>query len=70
MSVPVTGRVHGTTLELDKPVPPLEGKRVLALLELVDEPELSASEQQDAWANWVARGLHGPIDDEGEPEFP
>ncbi len=70
MSVPVTGRVHGTTIELDNPIPPLEGKRVVALLELVDEPELSADEQRAAWANWVVRGPQGPIDDEGESEFP
>jgi hypothetical protein len=70
MSVSVTGRVHGNTIELDTPVPPLEGKRVIAILEAVDEVELSADEQRAAWTHWVAHAPQGPIEDEADPEFP
>ena len=66
-----TGIVHGKTITLDAPVPPLEGRRVRLTIELVeDEVKLSDEQQRAAWAAWVERGPLGPIDDDGEPEFP
>ena len=67
-----TGRVHGSTIDLDAiPNAPFEGQRVRVVLELVDEDiRLSAEEQAGCWSAWIARGFDGPIEDEGEPEFP
>jgi hypothetical protein len=69
MSVPLRGRVRGSSIELDAPLPQLEGQRVLVLVEQ-DEAALSEQEQRAAWAEWARSGEQGPIDDEGEPEFP
>jgi hypothetical protein len=68
----LTGRVHGTTIDLDHtPSAPFEGKRVRIVLELVDEDlRLSAGEQASSWAAWIANGPDGPIEDDGEPEIP
>jgi hypothetical protein len=68
MSAPLHGTVHGSTVELDAPVPALEGRRVLVMLEVVDE--LGANSRREVWDSWVAHGPQGPIEDEGEPEFP
>ena len=66
-----TGILHGNTITLDGPVPPLEGQRVRILIALADEDvELSLSEQTAAWSEWVNGGSDGPIEDEGESEFP
>jgi hypothetical protein len=69
---PLTGRVHGTTIDLDvAPTQPFEGKRVRVVLELVDDDVwLSSSEQGLAWSAWLASGPDGPIADDGDPEFP
>jgi hypothetical protein len=69
---PLTGRVHGTTIDLDAaPNPPFEGKRVRVVLELVDDDvRLTAEEQARAWSAWLASGPDGPIADDGDPEFP
>ena len=69
---PLTGRVHGSTIDLDAtPSAPFEGKRVRVVLELVDEDlRLSAAEQATSWAAWIANGPDGPIEDDGEPEIP
>jgi hypothetical protein len=68
----LTGRVHGTTIDLDAaPSIPFEGQRVRVLLELVDEDvRLSAEGQSHAWNAWIAGGAEGPIEDDGEPELP
>lgn len=69
--VALTGRVHGTTIDLDAaPSPPFEGKRVRVVLELDDDSRLNAEEQARAWHAWLAGGPHGPIEDDGEPEMP
>jgi hypothetical protein len=67
-----TGRVHGSTIDLDAiPNAPFEGQRVRVLLELVDDyVRLSAEEQATSWTAWLAQGPDGPIEDEGEPELP
>jgi hypothetical protein len=67
------GRVHGSTIDHDAvPSAPFEGKRVRVVLELVDDDDvrLAAAEQGLAWNAWVTHGLDGPIEDDGEPEFP
>lgn len=70
MATTKTGFVHGSTIELEGPVPELEGCRVRVLLEAVDEPRISAEEQRAAWQAWVARGPQGPIDDGPDTELP
>ena len=70
-SAAATGILHGNTITLDGPVPPLEGQRVRILIALADEDvKLSLSEQTAAWSEWVNDGPDGPIEDEGESEFP
>ena len=71
MTTSTKGLLRGTTIELEDPVPEMEGKRVRVLLEpLDDEPGLSADEQRDAWQEWVTRGPQGPIEDAQDTEFP
>ena len=66
-----TGVLHGNTITLDAPVPPLEGQRVRVLIALADDDlELRPEQQAEAWRQWVTDGPQGPIDDDGEPEFP
>jgi hypothetical protein len=69
---PLTGRVHGTTIDLDvAPNQPFEGKRVRVVLELVDdESRLTPDEQARAWSGWLASDSDGPIADDGAPELP
>jgi hypothetical protein len=66
----VTGTLHGNTITLDAPVPVLEGKRVRLVIEPEDEKQLSVDEQRSLWSLWAKRGPQGPIEDDGEPEFP
>jgi hypothetical protein len=70
MTAPLHGRVRGSSIELDAPVPQLEGQRVLVVVEPEDEVAPSAAERRVAWEQWVQRGVDGPIEDEGEPAFP
>jgi hypothetical protein len=70
-SAAVTGILHGNTITLDGPVPPLEGQRVRIVIALMDEEiELAPGEQAKAWKEWITGGPKGPIEDDGEPEFP
>lgn len=65
------GTVHGATIMLDDTVPPLEGRRVLVLIEPLEEREtLDGATQQKLWRIWAESGPQGPIEDEGEAEFP
>jgi len=59
------GTVHGTTITLDTAVPPLEGKRVLVLIEPIEESEreLSRETQAHLWQAWIKDGPQGPIED-------
>ena len=73
MHTAVTGVVHGNTVALDEPVPPLEGQRVRVTLEPLpsDEAvlELSAEEQRRVLREWAERGPQGPLDaDEAWPD--
>jgi hypothetical protein len=71
MSSAATGILRGNTITLDSPVPPLEGQRVRVVIALADEDEqIAPAEQAKAWSQWIANGPHGPIEDDGEPEFP
>jgi hypothetical protein len=70
MTTPLRGRVQGNTVVLDESVPPLDGKRVLVVLELADEAQLSLQQNLDTWTAWVANGPQGSIDDDDEPAFP
>lgn len=70
MATTKTGLVHGSTIELEGPVPELEGRRVWVVLEAVDEPRISTDEQRAHWQAWVARGPQGPIEDGPDTEFP
>jgi hypothetical protein len=66
-----TGILHGNTITLDAPVPPLEGQRVRVLIALDDQDlVLAEDEQARAWDEWARRGPQGPIEDDDEPEFP
>jgi hypothetical protein len=69
MSAAVSGVVHGKVIELDEPIPDLEGRRVRVVVEAVEEGAIDRAEQR-AWDNWVAHGPQGPIEDDGEPELP
>jgi hypothetical protein len=68
MSAALTGRVHGSVIELDAPVPDLEGQRVRVMVEAVDEPDTAALRR--AWDAWLHKADDGPLTDDGEPEFP
>jgi hypothetical protein len=60
------GTVHGKTIELDDPVPELDGQRVRLVVEGAGDEEapLTAESQTALWREWVERGPQGPIDDE------
>ncbi|MCK6556596.1 hypothetical protein L6Q96_18765 [Candidatus Binatia bacterium] len=66
MHAAVTGFVRGSTVTLDEPVPPLEGKRVRVTLEPLRseevEIELSAEEQHRMLGEWAVHGPQGPLD--------
>jgi hypothetical protein len=68
----VAGTVSGTTIQLEEPVPGLEGRRVRVQLEVIDEPELqmSSEDQARAWASWVEHGPQGPLDDDDGAAWP
>jgi hypothetical protein len=71
MSSAATGILHGNTITLDGPVPPLEGQRVRVVIALADEDvQVAPAEQAKAWSKWIAGGPQGPIEDDSEPEFP
>jgi hypothetical protein len=71
MVAEVTGVVHGSTITLDAPVPPLDGRRVRVVIQPVDAADLVLSEQEQdrMWREWVDQGPQGPIDtDDGWPD--
>ena len=68
MSAALTGRVHGRIIELDAPVPDLEGQRVRVLVEAVDEPDTAVLRR--AWNDWLSKAEDSPLTDDDEPEFP
>jgi hypothetical protein len=69
----LTGWVRGNTITLDTSLPPLEGKRVLVRIERAEDTEtaeIAADHQALFWREWAERGPQGPIEDEGESDFP
>lgn len=69
MATQLNGLVQGSTVVLDEAVPVLDGKRVLVLLEPVDEAVLDRERNLKAWHAWIASGPQGPVQDDGEPEL-
>ncbi len=66
-----TGVLHGNTITLDAPVPPLDGQRVRITIALDDQDlALAVDDQARLWDEWARRGPQGPIEDDEEPEFP
>jgi hypothetical protein len=57
-------------VRLASTVPELDGKRVRAVLDAVDEQRLTTEQQSELWKAWVARGPQGPIDDGPDTELP
>jgi hypothetical protein len=51
-------------LRLARELPAPERRRLLAELEKLDEESLPPAENEKAWAEWVARGPQGPIEDD------
>jgi hypothetical protein len=72
MANAVTGVLHGATITLDAPVPPLDGQRVRVVIEPETESrELSAEENAALLREWAKHGPQGPIDDDEDfPETP
>lgn len=72
MANAVTGVLHGATITLDAPVPPLDGQRVRVVIEAeIEDRELSAEENAGLLQEWAKRGPQGPLaDDEDFPEGP
>ena len=61
------GVVRDDTLNLDRYLAELDGKRVRVTIEAVEDDTdvvLSAEEQQKLWGMWVAHGPQGPLADE------
>jgi hypothetical protein len=68
MTTTLKGLVQGNTVLLDEAVPLLDGKRVLVVLEPVEErPALAREQGSEAWRLWVASSPRGPSRDKGEP---
>jgi hypothetical protein len=65
MSAAVTGLLHGSVIELDEPMPGLEGRRVRVTVE-ADE----ATATPEAWDAWVKSVPQGPIEDDDDAGFP
>jgi hypothetical protein len=64
MTTTLKGLVQGNTVLLDEPVPLLDGKRVIVVLEPVEErPALAREEGTEAWRLWIASSPGGPVRD-------
>jgi hypothetical protein len=71
MTTATTGLLRGKTLELEEPVPEMEGKRVRVVLEALDDDvPLSLEEQREIWRQWVEHGPQGPIENDEDTELP
>jgi mRNA-degrading endonuclease RelE of RelBE toxin-antitoxin system len=69
--------IEETILEKVKKLPARKREQVLKFLDSIAEPDddnseivLADDEQQSLWTEWVKSGPHGPIEDDGLPEFP
>jgi hypothetical protein len=72
MANAVRGVLHGATITLDTPVPPLDGQRVRVVIEAeTDDRELSPEENVGLLREWAKHGPQGPLaDDEDFPDGP
>jgi hypothetical protein len=72
MASAATGVLHGATITLDAPVPPLDGQRVRVVIEPeMEDRDLSTAENAALLLEWAKRGPQGPIDDDEDfPEAP
>lgn len=78
MANAVGGVLHGATITLDAPLPPLDGQRVRVVIEPEPEPEpeaedreLSPEENAGLLREWAKHGPQGPLaDDDDFPEGP
>jgi hypothetical protein len=71
MASALTGVLHGTTITLDEPLPPLDGHRVRVMVEPADdEMVLSAEDNARLLHEWAEHGPQGPIEIEGDAGFP
>jgi hypothetical protein len=66
------GVLHGATITLDAPVPPLDGQRVRVVIEPETEHhDLTPAENAALLREWAKHGPQGPIDDDEDfPETP
>jgi hypothetical protein len=65
MANAATGVLHGATITLDAPVPPLDGQRVRVVIEPeAERRELSHAENLDLLREWATRGPQGPLDED------
>ena len=70
MANAILGTLHGTTITLDAPVPPLDGQRVRVVVERApDEAVLTPEENAALLREWAAHGPQGRIDTEAD-DFP
>ena len=65
-----TGLLRGTTIDLEHPVPEMDGKRVHVFLEPMEERQLSARQQRELWQAWIEKGPDGPFEDGIDTETP
>jgi len=55
-------------LRLARELPAAERRRLLEELERLDRDEMLSREENDkAWADWIAHGPQGPMEDDGSP---
>ena len=70
MTTSKTGLLKGTTIELEGPVPELDGKRVRVVLEPIEDVHLAAEQQRELWRSWIENGPQGPIEDTPDTDLP
>ncbi|HKQ69721.1 MAG TPA: hypothetical protein VJT73_10300 [Polyangiaceae bacterium] len=66
---PITGVLHGSTITLDAPVPPLDGHRVRVTVEADEDGiDLPPADNVALLREWAAYGPQGPLED--DDDFP
>jgi hypothetical protein len=64
------GLLRGTTIELERAVPEMDGQRVRVVLEPFEERQVSGQQQREFWQAWVANGPNGPIEEGTDTDLP
>lgn len=64
----IRGEVHGATVDLERPLPLLEGRRVrlVVLPEAIADIELSPEENLALWRKWISSGPQRAIGEDEE----